>query len=328
MKIRLQLVSVACLLVLTTGAGCSRLRAKAAFKEGNKLYRDQNFKQAIQEYERAVELHPGMSEAYFYLGSSHQALYRPAKDTPANKEHLDKAIENYKKSVELNKGDSDNLKKVRANTLAALVGIYSDAPYKNFETSLSYAQQLVQDNPDDTRNLYAMANLYEKFEKTAEAEEAYNKIFTANPKDPKACAALAGFYNKPLWAGRSKFDDAVAVLEKCANLAPSDPTGFYRLAVFYWDKAFRDPLLTDVERIQYADTGLVHVDTALAKNKEYVEALVYKGLLLRVKANVARDPRERDRLKDEAERLSKDAEAIKKRLQAAASPSPGASPGS
>ena len=47
----------------------------------------------------------------------------------------------------------------------------------------------------DPKNLFAMANLYEKFEHVVEAEEAYKKVVELNPNDAKGCAALAGFYN-------------------------------------------------------------------------------------------------------------------------------------
>ena len=67
-------------------------------------------------------------------------------------------------------------KSVRQNTLAALTGIYSEDPYKSFEEAQKYAQQLVQDNPNDPKNLYALANLYEKFNKIPEAEEIYKKV--------------------------------------------------------------------------------------------------------------------------------------------------------
>ena len=63
-------------------AGLHQVQAKAAFKDGNKDYKEENYKKAIENYERAVELEPDMAEALFYLGSSHQALYRPGKDDP------------------------------------------------------------------------------------------------------------------------------------------------------------------------------------------------------------------------------------------------------
>ena len=76
------------LLALVSG-GCTRVQAKAAMKDGNKDYKEENFKRAVDKYQRAVELDPNFSEAWFYLGSSHQAQFRPGKETPDNKEHLE-----------------------------------------------------------------------------------------------------------------------------------------------------------------------------------------------------------------------------------------------
>jgi tetratricopeptide (TPR) repeat protein len=245
---RLQYPALALLALLPFTAGCARVQAKAAFKDGNKEYRGENFKGAITEYERAVAKDPDYTEAWFYLGSAHQALFRPGKDDAPNKEHLEKAIENYKKSLETNPAKTENQKTVKGNTLAALTGIYSDEPYRNFDESFKYAQMLVQENPNDTKNLYAMANLYEKFSKIEDAERTYKQIADANPNDTKACGALAAFYNKPLWDGLSKFDQAISILERCATLDPSDPSGWQKVATFYWDKAYRDPLLNDHQR--------------------------------------------------------------------------------
>ena len=83
--------------------GCSLVQAKAAFKDGNRLYKEENYRKAIEEYQKAVELKPDFAEAHFYLGSSHQALYRPGKEGDENKMRLDKAIEHYEKSLEVNK---------------------------------------------------------------------------------------------------------------------------------------------------------------------------------------------------------------------------------
>src|SRR5215470_10660246 len=151
MKTRNQTLTILALVSLLAGLGCGRVKAKAAFKDGNRLYKEENFRKAIELYERAVDLDPGMAEAHFYLASSEQALYRPGKEGADNKELLDKAIEHYKLALDANKGSSPNLKKVRINTLGALTGIYSEPPYQEFDKALSYAQQLLQDNPNDTK---------------------------------------------------------------------------------------------------------------------------------------------------------------------------------
>jgi tetratricopeptide (TPR) repeat protein len=307
------------------GVSCAKVQAKSAMKDGNKNYKEENFKRAIEDYERAVAHDPNYAEAWFYLGSSHQALYRPGKETPDNKEHLDKAIEAYRKSLEVNSQGTENLKKVRINALGALVGIFSEDPHRNFDTAHDYAQKLVQDNPNDAKNLYAMANLLEKFERVDEAEAHYRKIREMNPNDQKACGAVAAFYNKPLWEGRSKFDQAIDVLQQCATLEPDNAEGYQKVATFYWDKAYRDPMINDEQKRQYADKGMEFVDKALSIKPDYFEAVIYKGLLFRVKATVEQNPRLRAQYLEQASLMQKQGLDLKRQQQqqaADASPAP------
>jgi tetratricopeptide (TPR) repeat protein len=160
-------------------------------------------------------------------------------------------------------------------------------------------------DPSDTKNLYAMANLYEKFGRVEEAQSQYERIVELNPDDTQACGALAAFYNKPLWEGQSKFDLAIDVLQRCAGLSPDDPQGYQKVATFYWDKAYRDPLISNEEKDVYADKGLEAVDKALELKPDYFEAYVFKGLLYRVKAGIATSSRLKQQFLEEAEMLQK-----------------------
>jgi tetratricopeptide (TPR) repeat protein len=316
MKMRVQALAMGAVL-LVSGAACAKVQSRAAFKDGNKEYTSENFKRAIEHYERAVELDPNLAEAWFYLGSSYQAMYRPGKDTPENKQQLEKAIAAYKKSLETNPATTESQKKVKTNTLGALIAIHSEEPYKDYDTATQYAQQLVQENPNDAKNLYALANLYEKFNQVDKAEETYRKVSDLNPNDAKACGALAAFYNKPLWDGRSKFDQAIDVLQRCASLAPDDPGGYQKVASFYWDKAYRDPLITDEQKQHYADKGMEAVNKALELKPDYFDAVIYKGLLYRVMASVTKDPRQRAQFLDQAQTLQKQGLELRKQQQAA-----------
>jgi tetratricopeptide (TPR) repeat protein len=330
MKSQQRLIPLLALLPLLFATGCSEVRAKAAFKDANKLYREENYRKAIDKYEQAIALAPGMAEAYCYLGSAHQALFRPGKEGDENKQQLDQAIQSYLKSLETNTGKTENLKKVRVIALGALTGIYSEPPYQDFEKALSYAQQLTQDNPDDTKNLYAIANLYEKFGKVDDAEKTYKRITELHAEDAKACSALAGFYNKPLWdeqgnvydektakgGRRSKFEIAIDTLQRCATLDPKDATGFFKVATFYWDKAYRDPTVTDAQKATYAEKGMEAAERAISIKPDYWEAIIYKGLLFRVKAQMSKNPKERAQYLEQAAALQKRAMDIKKSQQA------------
>jgi len=324
-------VFAALLPLVMLSVGCDVVKAKAAFKDGNRLYKEENYRKAIEEYEKAVALKPDFAEAHFYLASSQQSLYRPGKEGDENRMRLDTAIEHYEKALELNKANTPNLQLVRLNTLGALTAIFSEPPLSNYEKALGYAEQLVKDNPNDLKNLYAMANLYEKFNRVAEAEQTYVKVVEQNPKDGKACGALAAFYNKPLWdeqgqvwaegtskgARRAKFNEAIATLDKCADIDPSDPSGHYKLAMFYWDKAYRDPMLGDKEKNEYADKGIEAVNISLETKPDYWEAIITKGLLYRVKAVVAPNAAARKQYLDQAVLLQKQAIDIRKEAQAA-----------
>jgi tetratricopeptide (TPR) repeat protein len=322
-------VLAALLPLVLAGVGCNLVRAKAAFKDGNRLYKEENYRRAIDEYQKAVQLRPDFAEAHFYLASSHQSLFRPGKEGDENKMRIQNAIEHYEKALELNKANTPNLQQIRLNTLGALTAIYSEPPLSNYEKALSYAEQLVKDNPNDIKNLYAMANLYEKFNRVAEAEQTYEKVAEQNPNDAKACGALAAFYNKPLWdekgevwvegkstgARRIKFEKAIATLNRCADIDPANPNGHYTLAMFYWDKAYRDPVLTDAQKADFADKGIEAVDVALQAQPDHVGSIVGKGLLYRVKAQLARNPAERKRYLDQAVLLQKQAADLRKSQQ-------------
>ena len=322
----------ALLALVVVGVGCDLIKAKAAFKDGNKLYKEENYRLAIEDYQRAVELKPDFAEAHVYLASAHQSLYRPGRDDDAeNRMHLDKAIEHYELSLEVNTLETPSLEAVRVTALGALTGIYSDPPVEDFEKALQYAEELVKDNPDDTKNMYAMANLYEKFDRVDEAEATYLRVVRDNPEDAKACGALSAFYNKPLWdrdgnvwteesegARASRFEDAIQTMEHCATLDPNDPSGYYKVATFHWDKAYRDHSLNEKEKNEYADLGIEAVDEALEIQPDYWEAIITKGLLFRVKAQVAPTRGDRKTYLEQATILQKQALDLRKEQQDAA----------
>ena len=78
-------------------------------------------------------------------------------------------------------------------------------------------------------------------------------------------------------------------LNQRAQTDPTNPAGFYTIAVYYWDKTFRDKSLKDDEKKEYIAKGLEAVDKALSIKQDYLEAIVYKGLLLRNQAAMEKD---------------------------------------
>jgi hypothetical protein len=71
-------------------------------------------------------------------------------------------------------------------------------------------------------------------------------------------------------------------------------------------------LVHNPEKIKHVQSGLTAIDKAISLNNQYMEALVYKNLLLRVQANLERNPARQQALLREAEQLSNRAEEIRK----------------
>ena len=107
-----------------------------------------------------------------------------------------------------------------------------------------------------------------------------------------------GFYMQNLLNKYGRFDETMDWLAKARDVHADDPEGYYLIAVHYWDKVYRDPDLTTNDKGDYIELGLAQLNQALDIDGEYVDALIYKNLLLREKAKVT--PSEAEALTAEA----------------------------
>src|SRR5216683_2390526 len=110
--------------------------------------------------------------------------------------------------------------------------------------------------------------------------------------------AKPAYYNR-----QGDFPKTIAALEQAAALEPKNPEGYHRVAVFYWDKTRGDFRLSTAEKKDFIQKGLAMEDKALSLNPDYMEAMTYKNILLRLQANVEKDPAAQKRLLDEADKL-------------------------
>ena len=87
---------------------------------------------------------------------------------------------------------------------------------------------------------------------------------------------------------------------------------YHALGVLYFERAFRWTSLTPEEKSKLIADGLAAEDSALSYDPDYVDALIYKNLLLRLQAQLETNPAERTRIIEEADRLRSRAMAMRK----------------
>jgi TonB family protein len=153
-------------------------------------------------------------------------------------------------------------------------------------------------DPSQTATWLQLAKLQEERGAIDDAEGSLRSALAASSDQRQVLGALARLLTR-----NGQFEKAVATLEDLAAQNPLDPAGHQLVATYYWEKAQKDTSLTPAEKLMYIDSGIRATDRALANRADYVEALTYKNILLRMKANLETDAARREQFLAEANAL-------------------------
>jgi tetratricopeptide (TPR) repeat protein len=303
----------AAMLALSISVGCSQVgqvQAKRSFKAANAAYQAQDYKKAAALYEETLKEDPNLSIAYFYLGNSLDNQYKPSKQgDPANDEYLEKAVENYQICADkLMSSSNEDEKKLAKLSLEYLVAAYGVDKLNDPGKAEPVLIKMIEMEPTEPSNYAVLAKIYEDAGLYDEAEKVLLMSKAAKPKDSSVYLQLAGFYNR-----QGRFDKTIESLNQRAEIEPNNPEAFQTIAGYYWDETRGDAALTDAQKKEYIGQGIEAVDKALALKPDYVEALTFKGLLLRLEANVEKDPARQQALLKEATTLSDKANELRKK---------------
>ena len=306
-----RIASLAVVLALAAGlVGCSqygKLQAKRAFKEANVLYAQQEYKRAAALYEEAIAQDPELSVAYFYLANSYDNLFKPSrKGEPENDAYLTKAIEFYTKASEKEQDPT-----LRKRSFEFLVAAYGPDKMNDPSQQEPIVDRMIQLDPQDPTNYFALAKIREDAGDYPKAEEVLLKAKAARPNDPQVYLQLAGFYNR-----QEEFEKTIEALQQRAAIEPNNPEAFYTISTYYWDKAYRDFRLKEAEKKEFVLKGIEQGDKALQLKPDYMEALTYKNLLLRLQANLEKDQAKQSALLKEADKLRDQAMELQKKQAA------------
>src|SRR5258705_10518339 len=303
-------------------AGCSQyngLKAKRTFRDANGLYQSNDCKVGAAKYEQVTGVDEStlhqfhLEPAYFFLANSYDNLYRSAKKgDETNDSYMAKAVEYYKKDAEL---DPDP--KMKKLSLQYLVAAYGPDKLNDPTQQEPILQQMIQVDPTDPANYFYLANIYEQNGDYEKAEEQFLKAKEMKPNEATVYTTLAAFYDR-----QGEFEKTINALNERAQHEPNNPEAHHVIATYYWNEAYKNFKLKDADKIKYIQAGLGEADKALALKPDYFEALTYKNLLLRLEANVEKDPARQQALLKQADHLRDRAQELQKQKQAAAAAAP------
>ena len=219
---------------VTSSVACAKvgeIKAKKAFKSANQAYQAADYKKASDLYEETVAADPNLDSAYFFLGNSYDNQYKPSKKgEAANDAMLTKAVDNYQKAAEkLSASDKADDKKLGTLSLQYLVAAYGPDKLNDPATAEPVVQKMIQLEPSEPSNYFALAKIYEDAGAYDEAEKVLQQAKAARPTDPAVYMTLAGYYNR-----QGHFDKTIEALEERAAKEPNNPEAFYTIATYCW----------------------------------------------------------------------------------------------
>ena len=301
-------------------SGCtffSELGAVRMFKDANTAYQRGFYDDAIELYEEILlvieaggdsDLSRNLTPAYFYIANSYDSLFKPGGQDAANIHNLDEAIRYYELAVSEIPDPS-----LQLLSMQYLVAAFGPDKANDPGRTEPLLRDMIVNDPENPDNYFRLAQLYEEAGLFDDAEFIFRIVQEFRRDDPIVYQQLAGFYNR---AG--EFDLTIEALEQRARQDPDNPEAYYTISTFYWEKAFRDFRITVDQKRDYVLAGLEASDRALALNERYIDALIYKNILLRMQANDEEDLDLQTALIAEADELRSTAERIQQEQQRAA----------
>lgn len=253
----------------------NQLKANHHFTKANGYFTESKYRLAIEEYEKALEFNPELTQAFRFLGESYKNQYSAGDESPENLEKADKAIENL--SVALEK-DPTNIQIVHS-----LGDMYDRM--QRFEDAESMFLRVLELDPTNMENYYVVAGFYNRYAGENEdvkkkAEEMYLRRIELDPQNPQGYAYAAQFYDnvRPI----PDFDKAYAMHNKILGITPDDALILFTIGVNRFNKAYRlQNLLSRQERINLSDESEAMLLKSAEIDPNYPDTYAYINLLYR-----------------------------------------------
>src|SRR5438270_12728048 len=143
------LVVVAIAAAMLFAVGCNKLRARDQLNKGVQSYKNSKYEEAIDHFQQAVSLDPGLLNARLYLATAFAQQYIPGADTPDNNKMAEQAIEQYKRVLDMNAHRDQ-----KVNAAKGIASLYYNQ--KKFEDAKKYNRMVSELDPNDPDPYYSI----------------------------------------------------------------------------------------------------------------------------------------------------------------------------
>jgi tetratricopeptide (TPR) repeat protein len=271
-------------------SGCTELRGRRRVREGNRLYREGRYREAVTAYEQAESLIPNFWLLWLNKGLTCRQLMIPGSRQSTNLQATDCALAAFEKLRELRPSDQ------RGDSLYVQTLFDGD----RFQALADLYQARLRTNPSDLLAMSGLIQVYTRWNRLEEALQWYQRRAALAANDAEAQYAVGVF----IWSQLFQKGGSAEMAAFDPRPDPSKPK----------EKKTPPPMglgdIVGAQRVRLADLGISYLERALKLRPRYPEALVYLSLLGRQKAiGQFADPKAYQASIDAAEKWRRQAEA-------------------
>ncbi|MGH9358781.1 MAG: tetratricopeptide repeat protein [Terriglobia bacterium] len=203
----------ALLLAACLCTGCNKLKARDQLNKGVMAYRNAQFTEAIDHFQRAVRLDPALLNARLYLATALAEQYVPGGDTPDNLKTGQQAIDAFQQVLQIDPSNS--------NALGSIGQIYYET--KNYDKAKEFQLRLMKTEPNNPDPYYWIGVLdwQPTYKNDMLLRQKLNLITPKDPAKPDVLPPLPAKAIDQLAAQNSALvDEGIQSLEKALQLKP------------------------------------------------------------------------------------------------------------
>jgi tetratricopeptide (TPR) repeat protein len=293
---RLAVLSLAVAYLATAATGCSELRGRRRIREGNRLYREGSYAEALQQFKAAEPFVPHLPQVWRGEGLACRQMMIPGAKSAENDRAIDCALAAFDRLRRLGAGDAPGE--------ALYIQTLFDGD--RFETLTSLFQERLRTAPADLGAVNGLIQTYSRWNRMDEALAAYEKRAALRPNDAESQYAVGVYIWQQLFQrgggpDKAAFDpriDPNAPEAAAAATSPAVAKAKGRKGRRQGKKKGAPPppapvkqapafALGDIvssQRIALSDLGIKYLERALVLRPKYREALIYMNLLFRQKS--------------------------------------------
>ncbi len=257
-------LTAAAMLSASLFGGCSEVRGRGLIQEGNKRYKEGNYKEAVAAFEDAEKLVPDLPVLWLNKGFTCRQMLIPGAKTPENVAASKCALTSFKRYRVLAPQDT------RGETLYVQTLFDSD----EFETLSKMYEEGFKKNPKDIDAVNGLIQVYSKWNKLDEALDWYSKKADLQATDAETQYAVGVF----LWQQLTQKGGGPDKASYDPRIDPAKPKAPKFPPAFGYGDIIRQ------QRVDLADQGIKFLNKAIELRPKYHEAMTYLNLLNRQKS--------------------------------------------